>query len=346
MSESQDLATKWGCLAAVLDLMPLGACILDRDLTVRAWNRVLVEWTGIPREEALGMDLEDRFPNLRADRFRGRLRQVFEEGVPAVFSSAIHRHFLPVAARHGPPGTPMVQETRARLLPGDSSLALLTLQDVTSESLQLADLRRERARLVAAQSSLERVNEQLAEMAATDALTGAKNYRHFHEALEAAISFAMRRGLSLSLVMLDVDRFKAYNDAHGHPAGDQALRAVAAILRASSRLYDTVARYGGEEFVVLLPATDAVPARIHAERLRAAIEGHAWPLRPVTASFGVATMTPCTATASVLLDSADRALYRSKRRGRNCVTHVDDLALTPEGPLGASPDRLWSGARS
>jgi diguanylate cyclase (GGDEF)-like protein len=332
MSEFPDSPTVGGDLAATLDLIPLGACVLDRELAVRAWNRVLIEWTGIPREEALGMDLTRRFPNLRAERFLIRLRQVFEEGVPVVYSSAIHRHFLPVPARHGPPGTLMVQEARVRLLPGASSLALVTLQDVTSESLQLADLRRERARLVAAQESLQRMNERLAEMATTDGLTGVRNRRHLHEELKSALSLAGRRCLPLSLVMLDVDHFKAYNDAHGHPAGDEALRAVATILRQGVRQYDTVARYGGEEFAILLPATDADAARALAERLRAAIAGHAWPLRRVTASFGVATMTPGTTTASALLDAADGALYQSKRRGRNQVHHHDDLAP----PIAAS----------
>ena len=112
MSESPDLATDGAGFAAVLDLFPLGACVLDRDLRVRAWNRMLVDWTGIAREQAIGMDLSAaRFPNLQADRFRSRLRQVFEEGVPVVYSSAIHRHPDPGprssrAARHtdGPGG--------------------------------------------------------------------------------------------------------------------------------------------------------------------------------------------------------------------------------------------------
>ena len=102
------------------------------------------------------MDLDRRYPTLQAERFRGRLRQVFEAGSPAVFSAAIHKQFLPVPTRHGPPGTLMVQQTQVRLLPGEgaSPMALVTIGDVTSEALQLAALRAERARLVAAQAEL------------------------------------------------------------------------------------------------------------------------------------------------------------------------------------------------
>ena len=106
----------------------------------------------------------------------------------------------------------------------------------------------------------------------------------------------MRQRLPLSIVMLDVDQFKSYNDTFGHPAGDAVLSELAAMLLKNSREHDLVARYGGEEFVVLLPATDA--AR-RAARLRAdarTIERHRWPLRPITASFGVATMGPGTQT--------------------------------------------------
>ncbi|SIO56704.1 diguanylate cyclase (GGDEF) domain-containing protein [Singulisphaera sp. GP187] len=342
-------------LAESLDLMPLGACVIDVDRTVRVWNRTLVEWTGISREEAVGMDLAERFPALRGNRIGGRLQQVFEAGSPAVFSAAIHKQFLAVPTRLGPPGSLMVQQTQVRLLPGRSTLALITIGDVTSEAFQLAALRAERAHLVAAQAellrlmeaaeadrrrverlhvelqqahvSLERKNAELAELAATDALTGLANRRRFREALETASALAIRDDLPLSLMMLDIDEFKRYNDEYGHIAGDEVLQGLAGIFGASLRVSDTTARYGGEEFVVLLPRTDARTARLVAERLRADIERHAWPLRRVTSSVGVATLAPSSAGAAEFLNQADRALYHSKRRGRNCVSHYEDLAL-------------------
>ena len=168
-------------------------------------------------------------------------------------------------------------------------------------------------------------NERLAEMAVCDSLTGLKNRRHFREALEASYSFTLRQRMPLSIVMLDVDQFKSYNDTFGHPAGDAVLSELAAMLLKNAREHDLVARYGGEEFVVLLPATDTSAARLVCERTRAMIERHGWRLRPITASFGVATLGLGTMSPAQLIDEADQALYHSKRRGRNRVTHFYDL---------------------
>src|SRR5262249_1762420 len=122
-----------------------------------------------------------------------------------------------------------------------------------------------------------------------------------------------------------VDEFKQYNDTHGHPAGDEVLRLLGAALRAAAREHDVVARYGGEEFALVLPGTDAEAARRFAERLRVTITGIRWPLRPVTASLGIATLARGGGAPAVLVQQADQALYHSKRQGRNRVTHHGDL---------------------
>ena len=154
----------------------------------------------------------------------------------------------------------MVQQTLVRILPGDSRLALVTIQDVTSEYEQLKALQHERAQLARLHARLQQQNEQLADLATTDELTGVKNRRRFREDFELHVALAVRQQLPLSLVMLDVDHFKQYNDTFGHPAGDEALRNVAQVLREGIRKHDIVARYGGEEFVMLLPATDSAAA--------------------------------------------------------------------------------------
>jgi diguanylate cyclase (GGDEF)-like protein len=179
-------------------------------------------------------------------------------------------------------------------------------------------------RILAVHEQLASQNERLSELATTDELTGLKNRRRFREDLEMFALLAARQRTPLSLVMLDVDHFKQYNDTFGHPAGDEILRAVAAVLREGVRQHDVVARFGGEEFAVLLPGTDAVPAARLADRLRSAIERGAGVPRAVTASFGVATSAPETLGAAKLVDQADDALYRAKRSGRNCVCHFCD----------------------
>lgn len=144
------------------------------------------------------------------------------------------------------------------------------------------------------------------------------------------------------MILLDVDRFKLYNDTHGHRAGDEVLRRLARVLRTSLDGQSLAARYGGEEFLILLPGADVREAGESAERVRRAIETADWPLRPVTASLGVATLRCDLADPYELIDEADQALYRSKRRGRNRATHALDSDPRNPSPL----DTLWMAGAS
>jgi len=171
---------------------------------------------------------------------------------------------------------------------------------------------------------LERANGNLAALATTDGLTSAKNHRAFQEQLDEEILRTTRYEHPLSLILVDVDHFKDFNDAHGHPAGDLVLKAVARILGARTRETDTIARYGGEEFGVILPETTPDDAVMMAERMRQAIECEPWPLRAVTASFGVASLSVERPTKADLIAAADRALYSAKRAGRNRVWRDGD----------------------
>ena len=167
----------------------------------------------------------------------------------------------------------------------------------------------------------------LTTLAAKDALTGLANRRTFDETLNAEVRRASRAESTLSLLMLDVDCFKSFNDANGHQHGDTCLKAVAgAIQGAVKRAGDTVARYGGEEFSVVLPNTDQGGAAIIAERIRHAVEslGLEHPgstaSAVVTVSLGAATAVMDSLDAEELVKAADAALYESKRAGRNRVT--------------------------
>jgi diguanylate cyclase (GGDEF)-like protein len=193
-------------------------------------------------------------------------------------------------------------------------------------TIQLGLAERLNAELASKSRRLEQVNALLMQQATTDSLTGLRNRRAFFEALEAALSERNRQPRPLSVLMLDVDNFKAYNDDFGHPAGDEVLCVVANLLMGHARAHDLPARYGGEEFVVLLPGASEEEAAVAACRLLEAIAQHPWPLRPVTASFGVASLSANERLdAQSLMGCADRALYHSKRNGRNRVTHVNEV---------------------
>jgi diguanylate cyclase (GGDEF)-like protein/PAS domain S-box-containing protein len=171
-----------------------------------------------------------------------------------------------------------------------------------------------------ANAKLEAANRQLEILASTDGLTGLCSYRVFLERLEAEVQRATRYRHPLAVLILDVDNFKAYNDTYGHPAGDTALKQVAAVIQSSVRNTDLAARYGGEEFAVILTQTDRAQALIAAERIRCAVACAAWERRPITVSIGVSFLSASAADPEALVARADHALYCSKRHGKNCVT--------------------------
>jgi diguanylate cyclase (GGDEF)-like protein/PAS domain S-box-containing protein len=176
-------------------------------------------------------------------------------------------------------------------------------------------------------------NTRLETLATTDELTGLKNLRAFQEKLGDQVALAERMLTPVSLLIIDVDHFKSINDTFGHPVGDKYLRKIAEILKINSRKVDFVARYGGEEFAIILPNTNQLSAMLLAEKLRKAIEAEPWVEKPITASFGVSTLSTDVTDKTQLIYSADQALYISKARGRNCLTHANDIKTT-----GASSD--------
>ncbi|MBP0443242.1 sensor domain-containing diguanylate cyclase [Roseomonas sp. SSH11] len=179
---------------------------------------------------------------------------------------------------------------------------------------------------IAAEDALRQAAEELSVMAATDGLTGLANRRHFDARLDEEWRRAIRGSTTLSLLLLDADCFKAFNDRYGHLEGDEVLVGIArSIRRCVRRPADAGARYGGEEFVVLLPETDAAGARTIGEAIRAAVEAldipHAdTPFGHVTVSIGWSCCYPQPGQApALLITEADRALYAAKRGGRNRV---------------------------
>ncbi len=182
---------------------------------------------------------------------------------------------------------------------------------------------------------IRRINEQLNAYSYTDALTGIANRRRFEQFLQSAWTEASTSGETLSLLVIDVDYFKRYNDSFGHPAGDACLQQVARAIESQTRIEnDLPARLGGEEFAVLLRKTDMMQAETAANRIHRAISQLAMSHgRPdgngyVTVSIGLASATPSKdgSAASTLVEAADKALYQAKHRGRNRTFIADRAA--------------------
>ena len=169
---------------------------------------------------------------------------------------------------------------------------------------------------------LEKARTKLRKLAVTDGMTGLYNYRAFKGQLHLEISRSRRFGLPLSLLMMDIDHFKEYNDKYGHVNGDLVLRTFAKLLKDNIRDVDCLARYGGEEFVLILPGTDKRSARTASEKLRKLVAGNPFPPRElnkgqVTISIGVASYPEDAKDESELVHLTDKALYRAKANGRN-----------------------------
>jgi diguanylate cyclase (GGDEF)-like protein len=171
--------------------------------------------------------------------------------------------------------------------------------------------------------------QPLRRSANVDALTGVGSRSFFERAARRRVEQAARNGTPLSCVLLDVDDFKAYNDSHGHGAGDEILRCVARILRESARADDLVGRYGGEEFVLLVNGEVGGASEV-AERIRAAVQIACVPQdgnsleRPTTVSLGVVPLTEGTKSLDRLIAMADAEMYRSKKTGKNRVSVFED----------------------
>lgn len=175
------------------------------------------------------------------------------------------------------------------------------------------------------QRDMEKVRIQLEAQSVTDVLTGVDHRRSFDLKLEEEYLRARRSGSALSLLMIDIDHFKGFNDDFGHPVGDETLRSVAHLLQSELRAHDFLYRYGGEEFSVILPAMTSKGAFVLGERFRRTVQRAPWKKRAITISIGAASLDENMTSPADLVEAADRAPYRAKESGRNRIcTSADE----------------------
>jgi two-component system cell cycle response regulator len=304
--------------ADLFEHVPVACFTFDIDGVIHEWNQAAAQLYGWEKTQVL---FRSMFETLFREGSEANGRELLKQAETGNYASGLESEDVRIDGK-----TRYVTRSIFPLRGADESVigGIVANMDVTER--------------VHYERELKALNERLENLAVTDGLTGLKNHRAFREHLNRQFSVALHRQLALSLILLDVDKFKDLNDTFGHPAGDEVLKQVVQIINENSRESDFVARYGGEEFVIVLPSATIEIAGEVAERLRSAIEQASWQYRAVTASFGVATLTPGTPNVQTLIDEADKALYQSKTEGRNRVTKWksethDQLRIDFEGWL-------------
>lgn len=299
---------------AILDgffsVAPVGLGIVDRELRYVRVNTLMAAMHNLPAESHIGRSIREIQPDLASD-IEPIYRQVLSTGQPILNREENNQ------LQHQ---TNPVQTWLATYFP-----ILNSAQKPTQVGVVCMEI-----------SDIKQLEQQLRQQAYMDGLTQVANRLYFNEVFEIEWRRCGRSHQPLSMVLTDLDEFKAYNDTYGHPMGDQCLKQFASVLtQAINRPGDLVARYGGEEFVVILPETDADGALRVAERIRQCLHQRQIPhcrssVAPyVTVSLGIATCIPSPQHSSdALLQAADTALYESKRQGRDRITQIDLEQIT------------------
>ena len=314
--EQFDVDSSW---PTIFDAVGFGLVLVDAQANVLLWNGWLARHSGVSAEAALGQPLVEVLGTGLAPSFATALNNALRYRLPVVLSNVLHRCPLPLYPQ-------LPAEAGAERMPHAITLTPLVVGRWGPCCLiQITDS----SRAISREKVLQKNSDRLSQEVMTDSLTRAFSRGFFEQFYRQEFARASRQKSKLSLIMLDVDYFKSYNDAYGHPAGDKVLMAVVqaingGLLRATDKLF----RYGGEEFVVVLPDCTQDKAMAIAEQLRQAVLALQLPHRSsetsaqLTVSLGVSTLVvDQTCSAEKLLEASDLALYAAKKNGRNCVQY-------------------------
>lgn len=293
-------------LTQIFDTVNIGVVTFDQELRVQYWNRWMELHSGIPAATIIGSPIIDFYPGLNTTSFIKNCKAVLSFGNFSFFSQKLHKYLFPFKpdSSFGSNFEFMQQScTMGPLRDQDNSITSLFLivQDV---------------------SELAASEQRLMELNRKDALTGVYNRRYLESRLRAECERHLRYHRELSLVMFDIDFFKAVNDSHGHQCGDFVLKAIASEVSNLARSTDYLARYGGEEFCCILTETSSEDALCFAERCRCHIAELTLTCQEITVqvtiSLGIAELR-LGDTPDQLLKRTDDALYQAKNAGRNRV---------------------------
>ncbi len=315
-------ATQLRLLDGVLKAVRTGIIVFDTEQRVVLWNQWMEQYSRLGADAMLGKTFTEVFPDMADGRTHVAIRAALQNNFASLLSQTLNKAPFPLHANPVDAAAGVRMQQAVHVMPLEiASLPRHCLVQITDVSMAVS---RER--------KLREMAVELESQTMVDGLTGIANRRRFDLHLDDEFRRAKRNASPISLIMIDVDYFKNYNDNYGHQHGDECLVRIASTLgRVLNRSRDLVARYGGEEFTVILPDTNEDGALQVAETMRAEVEAlmieHAYSGvgKYVTISLGVSTLTPEHATKTgTPIHTADRALYQAKRSGRNCVVvHAD-----------------------
>ncbi|MFP4306571.1 MAG: diguanylate cyclase [Desulfococcaceae bacterium] len=296
-------------LDQLFDMIDIGIVVLDLRLAVCRWNRWMEIHSGISAEEIIGRPAFDFFPNLDSPRFHRNFKAVSTFGNFAFFSRKLHRYLFPLPV-------PALSDDAAVFDHMQQTCTMGPLRDDDQAIRHVYIMVQDVTEIAAYERKLLKMNMR-------DGLTGAFNRRYLEIRLREEMERYARYGRPFSVILQDLDWFKAVNDTHGHLCGDFVLTKFSALMKSRLRKSDMFARFGGEEFCVLLTETEAEKALLLAEELRALTEQTEFEWRgtklSISISQGVSEIQSDEDGPESVLERADQALYRAKMEGRNQV---------------------------
>jgi len=313
---------------ATLDLMAEGVLLVDREERIVMANAAFGYKTGLSLGELLGTRASELGWLVPGSEEKARdlpWIRAFQE------SDAYTGTALSIRVNENEVATFMVNGAPVGDDAGRSRGAIATFDDISKLERKSKELQDALAELEKSRDEIRMQNEELVVLSRCDPLTGAANRRSFLQEAEVAFQAAKQSRTPLSCMMVDIDHFKRVNDNHGHAMGDTVIQRVVAELMSSERANETVCRYGGEELCSLLPDMDIVAAAAVAEQFRMSISAKGFSAVPISASFGVSTISSGAGTIYDLINQADEALYASKDHGRNRVTRRDQMPQSSGG---------------
>ncbi|MBT1452197.1 diguanylate cyclase [Glaciecola sp. XM2] len=299
---------------ALLGSIEVGIVVVNKDFQVEEFNQFMENHSGVVAKDILGNSLFDFFKEIDQPWFENKCQPVFSMNTPVFVIWEQRQYLFKFGTSRPITSSSDNMYQNITILPitddsGDVDKICILVYDMTDQAMSKA--------------RVEKLNEQLQVISRVDGLTGLYNRRYWQERFEREFKLTIRNKKPISVLMLDIDHFKAVNDTYGHQAGDKVIQSLAMLIKKATRETDICGRYGGEEFAILLPDTTTETAHIVGERIRKVSERyvvqHEGLELKFTVSVGIAEFNSKYTRPLVWLEAADQALYKAKESGRNKV---------------------------